>query len=163
MNGAGRITPLLISPSYDEIVVSKKVQPDLGDQRAPGRVYSFEFTLTAVSKDSGKAEDVNRFRISFDLPMMKGAKAEASGVAVVTQDGKTYLESVAEQFLAAGTSRPIAVQITVPRRPGSPAPGVPRRQPQSHASAQPLIESHRTTTSVVDRCRTSVPHRLIRR
>ncbi|WP_037662493.1 hypothetical protein [Streptomyces griseofuscus] len=61
-------------------------------------------TFTAVSKDSGTAEDVTRFRISFDLPTVKGAKAEASGVDVIAQDGKTYLNSVGDQFLAAGTS-----------------------------------------------------------
>lgn len=125
VNGAGRITPLPVPPSYDEIAVSKKFNQtwENGDPR--GRVYSFELTLTAVSKDNGEAEDVRRFRISFDLPTVLGAKAEASGVRVLNQDGKAYLESVADQLLAAGTSRPVTVQITVP---GDPA-RLPREWP----------------------------------
>ncbi|MDQ1065195.1 hypothetical protein [Streptomyces canus] len=118
MNGAGRITPLPVPPSYDEIAVSKKFNRTGENSEPRGRVYSFELTLPAVSKDSGsKAEDVKRFRISFDLPTVKGAKAEASGVAVIAQDGKAYLESENDQFLAAGSSRPITVQITVPGDP----------------------------------------------
>ncbi|MBT2400667.1 hypothetical protein [Streptomyces sp. ISL-100] len=68
---------------------------------------------------------MKRFRISFDLPTAKGAKAVASGVSVITQDSKAYMESEKDQFLAAGTSRPIAVQITVP---GDPA-HLPREHP----------------------------------
>ncbi|MEU2777035.1 hypothetical protein ABZ646_30035 [Streptomyces sp. NPDC007162] len=66
-------------------------------------------TFTAGSTDSGTAQDVRKLRISSDLPTVKGAKAEASGVDVIAQDGKTYLNSVGDQFLAAGTSRPITV------------------------------------------------------
>ncbi|MFJ8533848.1 hypothetical protein [Streptomyces sp. NPDC093591] len=117
MNGAGRITPMPVPPSYDEIAVSKKFNRTWENSEPRGRVYSFDLTLTAVSKDSGKAEDVRRFRISFDLPTVKGAKAEASGVHVIAQDGKVYLEAENDQFLAAGSSRPITVQITVPGDP----------------------------------------------
>ncbi|MFF9686901.1 YncE family protein [Streptomyces sp. NPDC014623] len=117
VNGAGRITPLPAPPSYDEIAVSKKFNRTWENSEPRGRVYSFELTLTAVSTASGRPEDVKRFRISFDLPTVNGAKAEASGVQVIAQDGKAYLESVADQFLAAGTSRPITVQITVPGDP----------------------------------------------
>ncbi|MFJ2171187.1 hypothetical protein [Streptomyces griseofuscus] len=98
-----------VLPSYDEIVVTKKFKRTWENSEPRGRVYSFDLTLTAVSKDSGMAEDVRKFRISFDLPTVKGAKAEASGVDVIAQDGKTYLNSVGDQFLAAGTSRPITV------------------------------------------------------
>ncbi|GGU14451.1 YncE family protein [Streptomyces lateritius] len=124
MNGAGRITPLPVPPSYDEITVTKKFNRTWENSEPRGRVYSFDLTLTAVSKDSGTAEDVRKFRISFDLPTVKGAKAEASGVEVIAQDGKAYLSSVGDQFLAAGTSRPITVLITVP--------GDPARLPQEY-------------------------------
>ncbi|MER6013992.1 YncE family protein [Streptomyces bluensis] len=124
MNGAGRITPLPVPPSYDEIAVTKKFNRAWETGEPHGRVYSFDLTLTAVSKDSGTAEDVRKFRISFDLPTVKGAKVEASGVDVITQDGKAYLNSVRDQFLAAGTSRPITVLITVP--------GDPARLPQEY-------------------------------
>ncbi|MCG7523245.1 hypothetical protein MHW47_02090 [Streptomyces sp. OfavH-34-F] len=134
MNGAGRITPLPVPPSYDEITVAKKFNQSWESGEPRGRVYSFELTLTAVSKDGGKAEDLRRFRISFDLPTVKGANAAASGVDVITQDGKVYLESTADQFLAAGTSRPIAVQVTVP---GDPA-RLPREYPLAGLKATRL-------------------------
>ena len=124
MNGAGRITPLPVPPSYDEITVTKKFNRTWENSEPRGRVYSFDLTLTAIGKDSGTAEDVRKFRISFDLPTDKGAKAEASGVEVIAQDGKAYLDSVGDQFLAAGTSRPITVLITVP--------GDPARLPQEY-------------------------------
>ncbi|WP_369179627.1 hypothetical protein [Streptomyces mutabilis] len=84
--------------SYDEIVVTKKVERTWENGEPRGRVYSFDLTLTAVSKDSGTAEDVRKFRISFDLPTGRGAKAEASGVDVIVQDGTAYLSSVGDQF-----------------------------------------------------------------
>ncbi|MEV7783503.1 hypothetical protein [Kitasatospora sp. NPDC088351] len=112
MNGAGRITPMPIPPSYDEIVVKKKFNGSWGS-----RTYSFELTLTAVGRTSGKGHDVSRFRISFDLPTVPGTKVEASGVDVTYADGKAYIDSQADQLLSAGTSRPIGVQITVPGDP----------------------------------------------
>lgn len=113
MNGAGRITPLPVPPSYDEIVVTKKFNSSWGSSL--GKVYSFELTLKAVSKSSGKEEDVRKFRISFDLPA--GQKIDASGVDVICQDGKAYIDAKSDQLLAAGKSRPITVQITVPGDP----------------------------------------------
>ena len=56
---------------------------------------------------------------------------------VLNQDGKAYLEPVADQFLAAGTSRPITVRITAPGRPGTSVPPVTPRRPQGHAAAHP--------------------------
>ncbi|MEU3713597.1 hypothetical protein [Streptomyces catenulae] len=117
VNGAGRITPLPVRVSYDEITVTKRaVQAwESGDPR--GKVYSVELTLTAAPKDGGEARDVRQFRISFDLPTVPGAKAVASGVTVLCQDGKAYLEAEQDQLLSAGASRPISVQITVPGDP----------------------------------------------
>lgn len=45
-----------------------------------------------VGRDRREAQEVKRFRISFDLRTVK-ARAVASGVSVITQDGKAYLES----------------------------------------------------------------------
>ncbi|MFG2196810.1 DUF6923 family protein [Streptomyces sp. NPDC048639] len=117
MNGAGRITPLPVPPSYHEIVVTKKFNTSWDSNDPRGKVYSFELTLTAVSKSSGKGEDVHKFRISFDLPTVAGQKVDASGVDVVYQGGKAYIDAKNDQLLAAGKSRPITVQITVPGDP----------------------------------------------
>ncbi|MEU5115589.1 hypothetical protein AB0G64_29280 [Streptomyces longwoodensis] len=135
VNGAGRITPLPVPPSYDEIVVTSKFKRTWENGEPRGRVYSFDLTLTAVSKDSGTAEDVREFRISFDLPAVKGAKAEASGVDVIAQDRKAYLSSVGDQFLAAGTSRTITVLITVPGDPTH----LPREYPLDGLRATRLL------------------------
>ncbi|MGG7575850.1 DUF6923 family protein [Streptomyces sirii] len=118
MNGAGRITPLPVPPSYDDILVSKKFNSSWDSYDPRGKVYSFELTLTAVSVRSGKGEDVRRFRISFDLPTVAGTKVVASGVDVIYQDGKAYIDAQADQLLPAGKSRPITVQITAPGDPG---------------------------------------------
>ncbi|MFE7428450.1 hypothetical protein [Streptomyces sp. NPDC057545] len=117
VNGAGRITPMPVAPSYDEIVVTKKSNGGWPSYDPQGRVYSFELTITAVDKNDGKGKETSRFRISFDLRSAHGAKVEASGVDVTHEDGKAYLSSQADQLLSAGNSRPIAVQITVPGDP----------------------------------------------
>lgn len=117
MNGAGRITPLPIPPSYDEIVGTKEFKTSWDSSAPRGKVYSFRLTLKAVSKSSGKDEDVHKFRISFDLPTVKGTKVEASGVDVIYQDGKAYVDSKTDQLLPGGKERQIDVQITVPGDP----------------------------------------------
>lgn len=113
MNGAGRITPLPVLPSYDDIVVTKKFNRSWDNYDPQGKVYSFELTLKAVSKSSGEAEDVRKFRISFDLPTTAGTKVEAWGVHVIYGGGKAYIDALADQLLPAGGSRPLTVQITV--------------------------------------------------
>ncbi|GAA2482596.1 hypothetical protein GCM10010406_18610 [Streptomyces thermolineatus] len=117
MNGAGRIAPLPVPPSYHEIEVAKKFNSSWESNDPRGKVYSFDVTLTAVSKSTGKGEDVRRFRISFDLPTTTGQKVDASGVDVLYQDGKAYIDAKSDQLLPAGESRPIRVQITVPGDP----------------------------------------------
>ncbi|MFE7975627.1 DUF6923 family protein [Streptomyces shenzhenensis] len=117
MNGAGRITPLPVPPSYDEIVVTKAFRSAWDSYDPQGKVYSFRLTLKAVSKDGGEAKDVRKFRISFDLPTAAGTKVEASGVDVIYQDGKAYVDAKTDQLLPAGQERPIDVQVTVPGDP----------------------------------------------
>ncbi|WP_335936588.1 DUF6923 family protein [Streptomyces sp. PTD5-9] len=119
MNGAGRITPMPIAPSYDEIVVTKKLNGSWQNYDPQGRVYSYELTITAVDKADRRGKATSRFRISFDLRAAHGAKAVASGVDVTYADGKVYIDSQADQLLEAGSSRPIAVQITVPGDPAT--------------------------------------------
>ncbi|MFJ2024878.1 DUF6923 family protein [Streptomyces sp. NPDC087897] len=125
VNGAGRITPMPIPPSYDEIVVTKKAVGSWQSYDPQGQVYSVELTLTAVSKAGGEGKDTRKFRISFDLRTAPGSKVVASGVDVTHEDGKVYISSRADQLLEAGNARPVAVQITVP---GDPA-RLPREYP----------------------------------
>ncbi|WP_306335593.1 hypothetical protein [Streptomyces sp. KL118A] len=117
MNGAGRITPLPVPPSYDEIEVTKSFATAWESSDPRGKVYSFHLNLTAVSKATHQPEDVHKFRISFDLPTVQGAKVVASGVDVIYQDGKAYIDSKQQQLLPAGQSRTVDVQITVPGDP----------------------------------------------
>ncbi|WP_327371679.1 hypothetical protein [Streptomyces sp. NBC_01217] len=106
-----------IPPSYDEIVVTRKSNSSWQSNDPQGRVYSFELTVTAVSRAGGEGKETRRFRISFDLRTAHGTKVEASGVDVTHEDGKVYIDSRADQLLEAGNSRPVAVQITVPGDP----------------------------------------------
>lgn len=117
VNGAGRITPLPIQASYDEILVTKRALTSWETSSPAGKVYSVELTLATTPKDGGTPRDVRQFRISFDLPTVTGAKVEASGVVVLCQDGKAYVDSDTDQLLPAGSSRPVSVQITVPGDP----------------------------------------------
>ncbi|MFF8918209.1 DUF6923 family protein [Streptomyces sp. NPDC015032] len=117
VNGAGRITPMPIPPSYDEIVVTKKSSGSWPSYDPPGKVYSFQLTVTAAAKAGGEGKTTRRFRLSFDLRTTLGTKVEASGVDIKHEDGKVYIDSQTDQLLEAGNSRPIAVQITVPGDP----------------------------------------------
>ncbi|GLU47890.1 hypothetical protein [Nocardiopsis ansamitocini] len=119
MNGAGLITQMPLKPSYDEITVTKKFTTSWESYDPKGRVYSFDLVLSAsAGKNSpGKNADVRKFRISFDLPTLPGSKVEASGVDVLYEGGKAYLDSQSDQLLPAGESRHITVQITVPGDP----------------------------------------------
>ncbi|MFE9367528.1 DUF6923 family protein [Streptomyces sp. NPDC006978] len=117
VNGAGCITPMPVPPSYDEIRVTKKSSGSWQSSDPQGKVYSVELTVTAASKAGGEGKETRRFRISFDLRTARGAKVVASGVDVTHEDGKVYIDSQTDQLLTAGTSRPIAVQITVPGDP----------------------------------------------
>lgn len=117
MNGAGRIAPLPIDPGYDYIVVDKHFKTSWpAPWPLQGRVYSYTLTVTAVSPaDPADRRDVRKFRISFDLPTAEGAAVESSGVEVTAHgDGRVYVESVGDQLLPAGQSRPVDVQVTVP-------------------------------------------------
>ncbi|MER6529565.1 hypothetical protein [Streptomyces sp. NPDC001508] len=127
MNGAGRITPLPVRPSYDEIVVTKAFRSAWDSYDPKGKIYSFRLTLKTVSKDGDKTGDVRKFRISFDLPTAAGTKVEASGVDVIYQDGKAYVDAKADQLLPAGQERPIDMQVTVP--------GDPRKLPDEYPLA----------------------------
>ncbi|WDO11358.1 hypothetical protein ME763_37185 (plasmid) [Streptomyces murinus] len=113
VNGAGRITPLPVKPSYDETAVTKTFRSAWDSYDPQGKVYSFRLILKAVSKDGSKAEEVRRFRISFDLPTTTGTKVDASGVDIIYQDGKAYVDAKADQLLPAGQERPVDVQITM--------------------------------------------------
>ncbi|MFI1187422.1 hypothetical protein [Streptomyces californicus] len=117
MNGAGRITPMRIPPSYDEILVAKKALGSWQSYEPQGKVYSVELTVTAAARARGEGKETRKFRISFDLRTAPGAKVVASGVDVTHEDGKVYLYSQTDQLLEAGNSRPVAVQITVPGDP----------------------------------------------
>lgn len=125
VNGAGRITPMPILPSYDEIVVTKKSSGSWQSYDPQGKVYSFELTVTAVGKAGGEGGTTKRFRLSFDLRTAHGTKVEASGVHVTHEDDKVYIDSQTDQLLEAGNSRPIAVQITVPGDPAKLPPEYP--------------------------------------
>ncbi|MFJ1616290.1 DUF6923 family protein [Streptomyces sp. NPDC088251] len=125
VNGAGRITPMPIPPSYDEIVTTKKSISSWQSYDPQGRVYSIELTVTAVGKAGGEGKQTRRFRISFDLRTAHGAKVEASGVDVTYEDGKVYIDSQTDQLLEAGNSRPVAVQVTVPGDPAKLPPEYP--------------------------------------
>ncbi|MFH9985248.1 DUF6923 family protein [Streptomyces luteogriseus] len=117
MNGAGRITPLPIDPGYDYIVVDKQFKTSWpAPWPVQGRVYSYTLTVTAASPSNpGDRRDVRKFRISFDLPSAEGAAVESSGVEVSEHgDGRVYVESIGDQLLPAGQSRPVDIQVTVP-------------------------------------------------
>lgn len=117
VNGAGRITPLPVRPSYEQVVISKEQRGKWENWDPRGVVYSVRLTLKAELSDNGTGVEVHRFRISFDLPTLPGAKVMASGVDAIYEDGKAYVDSQADQLLAAGQERQIDVQVTVPGNP----------------------------------------------
>ncbi|WP_411084740.1 hypothetical protein [Streptomyces sp. cmx-18-6] len=73
VNGAGRITPMPIPPSYDEILVAKKARGSWQSSDPQGKVYSVELTITAA-KAGGEGKETRKFRISFDLRTAPGAR-----------------------------------------------------------------------------------------